>query len=477
MQVYTTDMALDMDTVTAKATVQGHHTSPQFWYTRRAAIIGIAILFVAVEWISVLVPPLQSPDETAHLARAYMVSKGDILPKTLNGETGGDLDTGLLVYLDSFQSLWFHYDRKVTTADIRSTRKLHWTGRRQFRGIPNTAVYFPLPYLPQVMALIVGEQANLSIDTTYYLARLLSLIATLDLLLMAALLYPIPLFVVALFITPMTLFQLGSTSLDAMTFGTCALTSALFLRGADRKYRFDSRMHAGLALCAFSLATSRIVMIPLTLLPAVLASHRKSRGYIVSSALSFMLSIAWITYNTVTVKGLSGQGGDPSTTTVHYLQHPGAFLDLVFHTFGNPDILWSYWALFVGVLGCLDTPLNPFVYVIFAVVLIALAALSIPHAPSQWVNLNSLSLLFAAALSTVFMLVIEIIIVTPVSAAQIYGIHGRYFTPTLILTGYAIFHRVHSSDTRKLSVAIIVVGAALSITDVMPRLLDRYWLS
>ena len=49
-----------------------------YWYTSRALRIGLLGLFLITLAVSVLIPPMQSPDEPAHLNRAYLLSKGII---------------------------------------------------------------------------------------------------------------------------------------------------------------------------------------------------------------------------------------------------------------------------------------------------------------------------------------------------------------------------------------------------------------
>ena len=206
-----------------------------FWISPRMALIAIALLFCLTEALAPLIPPIQSPDEAAHLERAYLLSKGEIFLRTRDGITGGEIDTGLLSYMNSFLALPLNYEHKVKTVDLRRARKIQWTGVRRFDGLPNTAAYFPLPYTPQAVAFALSERAGLTVYQSYSLARILSLVVTLNLLWIACRIHPIPPVVAALFVMPMTLFQLASASLDAITFAMTAVTAGLFLRGADSR--------------------------------------------------------------------------------------------------------------------------------------------------------------------------------------------------------------------------------------------------
>jgi uncharacterized membrane protein len=436
----------------------------------------ILTLFLVVESISFVIPPLQSPDESNHLARAYLLSKGEIFLKTPTSTTGGDIDVGLLTYIAVFDTLPFQYQAKVRRTDVIPLDKLSWTGRKQFRGLPNTAVYLPLPYLPQALALFVGEHTHLSIDTTYYLTRLFSLITTLSLFLTSALLYPMPIFVLTLFITPMTLFQLGSASLDAVTFGTSALTGALFLRGTDLRFSFDSRMHAGLILCGLSLATSRIALIPLALLPLHLYFKRGLRSYMVSSVSCFLLSATWIAYALMAVKGMPAREVGIVGTSLYYASHPLDLLTVIFNTLTNPDILWAYWAQLIGVLGYGDTPVDPYIYNAFAISLSTIVVISVKTNYFSRLHRSELILFLAAVLSLILTFGIELVTWTPTGDKKIDGVQGRYFTPILILCGYALFRAPPRSTSIKWGCAITFLSAILSIAGTVPKLLYRYWL-
>ena len=181
-----------------------------FWYSRQAAGVAVLVYFLILQALSGIIPPLQAPDEITHLSRAYLLSKGEVFLGTRGGVTGGEIDSGLAEYMNLYQRLPLQYEKKLTASDLRSSHRMAWSGRRQFFiNLSNTALYFPLPYLPQAFAFALGEHLQLSLDATYDLARLFSRVTTLGLLWAALLLYPMPIMVIALFAMPMTLFQLA----------------------------------------------------------------------------------------------------------------------------------------------------------------------------------------------------------------------------------------------------------------------------
>ena len=444
-------------------------------YSARTAVAFVLLLLCLGQMTSALIPPLQSPDEPEHLKRAYLLSKGEVFLGGARDVTGGEIDTGLLDYIGTFQEFPFNYEKKMTHSVLRTSAAIQWSGKREFSDLFNTAFYFPLPYVPQAVAFAIGERTGLTVQNSYYLARLLSLVVTLCLLCAALLLYPTPLLVCAVFVTPMTLFQLGSASLDAVTFGLTGLAGALFMRGACTKLSFTPLMHATLIICLFTLATSRIALIALTPLPLMLYVLRGSRTYLVWSALLIVLSTSWILYALATVKGLPTR--DLSTTQImeYYLLQPLSLLQVFFATITNGVIVEGYWNMFVGILGWLDTPLGSEVYIAFAILFGLLAALSIQR---RWrVSRGSLALIAAAVCSALLMFFIELVTFNPHPAKVIDYLHGRYFIPIVILLAYPVLGHRLSPWEERVGVSVLFVMIIVSIVGMIPRLLARYWMA
>jgi uncharacterized membrane protein len=471
-----------MTTVAVNAKIGGESSAgtaihaEEFWYSTHSAVAFAAFLLILVQTISLLIPPFQSPDEPAHLKRAYLMSKGRVFLGSKDGTTGGYIDTGLLDYIHSFDDLRFQYDNKITSSTVRMSRKIEWSGKRQFSDFPNTAFYFPLSYLPQAVALTIGENTGLTVRESYYLARLFSLLVTLALILAAFLLYPVPLMVLAAFVTPMSLFQLGSASLDSVTFGLCALAGALFMRGANAKFSFSAKMHVALIICLFSLVTSRIALFALTPLPVVLYATRKSRSYLISSAALISLSAAWTIYALETVKGVPPRELTTIEIIKYYLGRPASFVRVFFDTITSGSMLKSYWSMFVGVLGWLDTPLGSEIYAGFGILFAMLGILSLGRKPASVLKKGSISLACGAVCSLLLMYFVFLVTYDPHPAKIIEGIQGRYFTPIFIVFAYAIFGRRLSSSELRVGLILLSLMIAFAIVGATPRLLGRYWI-
>src|SRR3954454_21018771 len=72
-------------------------------------------LLVAAVVIAAIIPPFQSPDETDHIKRAYLLGKGVILlDKFADKGSGGLIDSGLLTYMSTYEVLRGRADQKMT---------------------------------------------------------------------------------------------------------------------------------------------------------------------------------------------------------------------------------------------------------------------------------------------------------------------------------------------------------------------------
>ena len=468
---------------------QGLH----FWYQKSTLLILLASLFVVVQALSCVIPPFQSPDESFHLGRAYLLSKGRIFLGNNGQVSGGNVDIGLSDYIDVFRDQrWFPYDEdKRRTRDPRASlaKEITWTGTEKFFRAPNVANYFPLPYAPQAAAIAIGESTGMTVANSYRLARTFSLLATLGILGIALLTYPVPPFVCALFVMPMTLFQMSSVSLDPVSFSLCVLTGALFMRGTNLNVSFTRTMHFVLAICLFSLATCRLNLVPFTLLLAVLYRIRRSFTYLVSWTAVSVLSFSWIICVFETIK----EGGTlqvRSDLLTNYMSHPTEFFHVLSATLGNTDVLKGVWYMFIGAMGWSEITmsgghfdrlqgifLDPGIYFCFGILLALMALLSVKFGVSRSFGLSNASLLIGATLSALCIFLALLVMWTPPPAKVIIGVQGRYFIPSAIFVGFALFNNKVSPTKARLAVGLLFIMAATSIMAMGPRLLEQYWVT
>src|SRR4028118_963467 len=187
-----------------------------------------------------LTPPALVGDEPNHFFRAYQISEGVII-----GEKRGDLSGGwipksvLLVNRKLVGDIEMKPQVKFDTRLISEFLYLPLNDEdKVFERFPNTVIYNPIPYTPQVIGILIGKFFNASPLVLIYLARIVNLFFFLGLAYLAITTTPIHKWVFCLLcLTPTNVFQVASASADAFTYGICFLTIACFLSYALEEER------------------------------------------------------------------------------------------------------------------------------------------------------------------------------------------------------------------------------------------------
>ena len=447
------------------------------WYSPNQALMMVAALFVLASLFGSQVPPFQSPDEFNHVKRAYLLSHGHIVTLNRGSLTGGDIDEGLLQYMDCFMPFPLNYHTKVERASLRACDAIHFSGRQRFSSLPNTAMYFPLPYAAQAFAFAIGERSGMSVARSYYLARLLSLSATLLLLLAAFTVYSVPPGAVSLFFMPMCLFQLSAASLDSVTFAMTVVAASLFLRAYRRELPFGTHHSLALSALLLLLATSRVIYIVLAPLLMVLYRVRRSPRNLVLFVVVFLLAASWIGFSLLTVHGQGANAQETSSSDIvkYYLVHPEKLLGVLIRTFGDGDLMRGWWEMFVGNLGWLDIPLGTPAYVLFAVELAGIVVVSFPTKSIAELNFGNAALALVAAGAFFMLLLVSLSAWTPHPATILYWIEGRYFYPIAILFMFSIWSGSLPKERSVPAFAILTLIAVSSLEIVIPKLVSRYY--
>ncbi len=440
--------------------------------------------------LSMVVPPLQSPDEGSHLGRAYFLANGEFFLHTPEGaaHSGGEIDRGWLGFDSVFSRLRFQPDQKVSAADVALARSAKHERVRSFSAAPGVGYYFPAIYLPQAVALYLGERLDFTIYRTYMLARLFVAVAVVVMLYAALRLYPVNPFALGLLVLPMSLFQLASCSLDALSYGVAILALCLFMKIHEMRQAAPERYFWGLAALLFLMGATRLHMLPLlSLLPCAWLYTRRKRHLVISAGVIAGV-LAWtLLAAAMTVDARIAQGASKGTIVLHYLQSPVSFFRVLGTTLGSADTVTFYYQSFIGNMGWLDTPLHRGQYSILLFLLAALGVLSFRTGflREQW----RLSLFLAAnVLLSVLMVFFAMLTTwTPHPATLIAGVQGRYFLLPLLVFAFALgpAARAPEGEARRSWVAsgralagcgVLSVFAAYGLAVTLGAVVARYYL-
>ncbi|MGH9194808.1 MAG: DUF2142 domain-containing protein, partial [Acidimicrobiia bacterium] len=181
---------------------------------------------------SILSPPFQGPDEHHHLYRAYQVSRGQVVATRIPGGVGGQIPDDIAEVGEMFSELRHRPEEKVSGDQIITNLfDRPGTGGTTQAHFEGAALYSPVPYLPQAIAIRVGRGLGLPPLILMYLGRFADLAMWIALVTIALHVAPIgrwALLVLAL--TPMSVFIAGTLSVDPVTNGLSIVWDALFLR-------------------------------------------------------------------------------------------------------------------------------------------------------------------------------------------------------------------------------------------------------
>jgi uncharacterized membrane protein len=471
---------------------------------------GFAIvLFCLCFTLSQLIPPFQSPDEDVHVKRAYLLGHGQIwLSTPAQSPTGGLIDQGLLQLMGQFEGLPFHAEKKLSANELYESGQVRWQGSYTFHPTSAPSHYFPLLYTPQALGLRIGELLNLSVLHSYELAKLFALLAGCALIYWALLIYPFSLAVLGLFVLPMSIFQMGSASLDGIAHAMSFFVIALYLRISQQSSTkqttggaFNSAPWQGilLALCIALLTSSRMQLLPLLFLLWSCSNQTRQKKYLYYAAAVGIFTLTWILLSIATVVDIKVPTSlTPIQAISFYLAHPITGVQVLFSTLTNLAILKSYATSFIGVLGWLDASLPKAQYGLLGALLVLLMALSFSWRP-QGLSKHHQSVLVLCAVSSMGIVFAALLIQwTPHPATVILGVQGRYFFVPALLIGVAFtrpfVHLLNNVSTepsasqktpkttlaqtwtQKMSLAVLILlsGSALYCTSHL--LLGRYYL-
>jgi uncharacterized membrane protein len=464
---------------------------------------GFAIvLFCLCFAISQLIPPFQSPDEDVHVKRAYLLGHGQVwLSTPANSPTGGLIDQGLLQLMTQFEGLPFHAEKKLSANELYEAGQVRWQGAYTFHPTSAISHYFPFLYAPQALGLRIGEILNISVLHSYQLAKLFALIASCTLIYWALSIYPFSLAVLGLLVLPMSLFQMGSASLDGIAHAMSLFVIALYLKISQQSSTSqNSTSHSTgkpsnsaawqgilLALCIALLTSSRMQLLPLLLLLWSCSRQTGQKKYLYYGLAVGVFTITWILLSITTVVDTKVTTSlTPIQAIAFYLTHPIIGVQVLFGTLTNLAIIKSYATSFIGVLGWLDASLPKVQYGLLGALLALLVALSFSWLP-QGMSKHYQRVLVLCALGSMGIVFAALLIQwTPHPATVILGVQGRYFfVPALLIcvaftrpfTGPFLLHaKLVQTWTQKISLVVLVLlgGTALYCTSAL--LIGRYYL-
>jgi hypothetical protein len=410
--------------------------------------------------LTFVTPPFQVPDEPAHFFHVYQIATGATLERGPGGAPGFEMPASL----ESLATLCL--------ADVRFRTKVKlppgtlgeaWRmplapERRGFVPAGDVSPYTPVPYVPAAAAVALGRLAAARPLILLYLARLANLAASLALVCLAVRRTPIlPWLFVLLGLTPMAMFERASASADALTdaFALALVSLVLSLavggyrdpshEGADDEPRTWRRRALGVLCVVVLLAGAKAVYFLLDgmvlLVPwSRLRSRRRALALWGGGAAAIVvgLGVTWVVARDYFSLGKLREGVVPAAQMRGVLGAPGHFLVLAAGDYFHHAKL--YVVSFVGNLGWMDTPL-PSVVVLLWLALLLLAAVTGGDPDVRFAGWQRGLAAAVAAASLLALSLSQYVSWTPLGAAYIEGLQGRYFLPLAPLLAVLLHNR------------------------------------
>jgi uncharacterized membrane protein len=391
-------------------------------------LFGVSMVFLS--------PPFSVPDEPAHFCRAYHCSEGKLYAKKGDGVAGAELPASLADTFATFANQDASGDPfRTSWTRIKSALGIALEPqRRQFISFSNTALYSPVPYLPQSLVVGVARFCGLPPLAMFYLARMANLLSYLLLAAVAVRVIPVHKWTLAMLALMPTAVYLGaSLSADAMTLGLALLVLAVALNLA---LRGEGPIHRGLLALGFLLvflALSKQVYAGLALLFFMVPGSRFScpaKRWLVAAVLigvPLAIDAAW----TYSLRGLYAPMlpyVDPPAQLRWLLGHPWTYAAMLLKAvYSDSDCLSM-----VGTFGWLGARLPHWTRLAYWIVVCATAVLD--GGNPLPLNLRAravaaITYLFTFAVMSTFVYLSW----TSVGSPSIEGTQPRYFLPIVPL--------------------------------------------
>lgn len=442
--------------------------------------VGVASLLMVT-----LIPPLQSPDENSHLQRAYSLLDGQFLVRKNSRAKpeNQEVDVNLRSYIETWsQQLATKADARVTPQVERATRR-HGFSDRETQVFNGAAGYFPLFYSPASIGLGLARAAKQPVWVGVNWSRIA--MWAVGLLACGLALVCTRLGVhtfAAVMVLPMSLAQLGSANMDAMTisFGLLALallSCGLMGGGGGGGVSWPRWVQGGAWLLVAILTLTKPVFLAFLgppLLWAVLRKEDRSNLYWIGAiVIAVGVWTLHTAHNLVDVRLVK-----PSSSTEMLLAAFTSPLDTLQLMARTLQVKFDfYWKTMVGVLGWIDTPLTARTYS-FSVILLGAAVFADAVSFNSTGRLDRLWYVTAFAGYVTLTLLIMFAAWVPVTNGVIEGVQGRYFLPALPLLAAALGLRTRRfSQWAHWSFALVLGAYMVFLVSELPRILIyRFWL-
>lgn len=432
---------------------------------------------------SLLLPPLQAPDEVAHFFRAYILSEGHCVaePNILIPEQVRRLQTLYPVHLE--------LSRRITAAELGALARTPLEDDpKNVVGFNIISVHACVPYLPAAAVINIARHLHAPALDLMYLGRLANLATYLAAVYLALRMIPgLKLLLFALALMPMTLHQAASLSADSLTFAASFLLCAYILKlafGSNRNISSRDLWSLSVLVVVVSFSKFAACLVPLILLlpPAKFRSAGRRWIFIgIQLAIASSAVLLWQYLNLPNVERFDSYNATQGIHMAGNLQfvyrHPVVSATTMLRTLLSYPVLQQ----FVGNLGWLCVPLPAWDVAGYASLLCLVALTQNRTMQLTALHRAIIATIVAAGTAAVFILIWSFNITeayTPEvlrGTALVPGIQGRYFIPLALPALLLLSNQRLRMNARLLTVLVLGL-AILSSTVALNRIWHTYYV-
>ncbi len=430
---------------------------------------------------AVITPPFQSVDEGNHFLRSYAISEGQVISIKKENNVGSSLPESLSQLIGEYSHLEKDITEQTSFKEIKQTLTIKNNDNRIFTSYPNTALYSPVAYIPQSIAILSGKILHIPTLYMMYFARLFNLILYCILGYYAVKSIPfLKLAVFLILLSPMNVSLGASCSTDVTLIGASILFSAKILQYTFNdninlcclsKNLWDYILLSGL-LFILALTKHNFYLIPLLFL---IPKNKFGNHYIFKIFCIILPSVIGCLVWSMVVSNLY----------VPLNPYADMYKQLDFIT-GNPfkyililliSSIVKAFRLFItsiGVLGWQDTRLDNLTYMIYPL----LIWISIVYSNAKdFVMTGSKKLIIYLTAIFGYILITTYLYLawTEVGGNIIQGLNGKYYTPLLLPVFAAITLSIKSKCSNRKINNIIYFFTALILTSGTISILTRFY--
>ncbi len=469
-------------------------------------LAGIFVLLVLPTglFLCLAVPPGEVPDEPNHVARASSLLHGALLGRRIHvPDAAGNpsIVSGLLVNrAPAFATLEFPASgaARMTATEWQRLNAIPWSPELTYYHAPNTAIYFPVFYLPMAGGLLIGHILDVTPLEAVLLARMaafLVFVAVGALALRIAERGQTLLF--ATLMLPMTLWLAASCNQDGLIVAFTCLAAALLTRANGPSGAHFWTAGAILA-CVFAVKPPYLPLASAMLVPCREASFSQLRRAAVGVVSTALPAVCWTASATRLafvpyVRGLPYHPGplwagspddvfpatDPAAQLQVLMHSPMLAIDLPLRSMRDLGVWYLQSA--VGYLGLLDIPLAGSIYALWFIA-ISLAALSCaivaPNCTSSTRPVTSLVGFVSIAVAVLVIFNQQYLTWTPVGLDEIQGVQGRYFIPIVPMGSLFIpsFRSRYATYILPAMALPAVLGSVVELAYLPQLVICRYYM-